>query len=298
MDFLIYSIIPAYLVIGGIFWALGIITKKSEIRSRRQRLLAENTIIAEYTPPPNLRPGEIAYLYDQSVDTQEYLSTLFDLELRGYLTLTPGSSPGLIRATATDKKVTALMNYESELYYTAIRAETNMKHYGSWTERLWGSQFDNLIDLDLQQKGLLNPIQENTTYTSRMSLGLMGFALLWCMFFVIYGDGIQTYEDLDKFLTIWIMIFIFAGLVVLTVPFIAFGYRVFKKARRLAKMTDALEELWPELEGYRRYVAAVELNRIQFKNKDQEELALNEAQPYAIAFNLDTKWQDRFKTYS
>ena len=55
---------------------------------RRGYLRQIRTIVTEYEAPFDLRPAEIAYLYDTTVGKEEVLATVFDLERRGYVTVT------------------------------------------------------------------------------------------------------------------------------------------------------------------------------------------------------------------
>ena len=295
MDLIVFLIVPFYLLIGSAFWFLGSITKQSVIRQRRRQLSGESPLIAEYSVPPGLRPAEIAYLFDQSIGTPEYIATIFDLESRGFLQLSTGSKPFTIMAKATKQSPKKLLDFETEVYYTALSNETNPGHYGTWTERLWGNQFEFLLERELQNKGLLQPVSTGTWSLSWLNVGIASTLIVWIVLLASYGDGIGSFNELDSFITNILQVSTVIGLVAIALPFIHFGYTTYKKARRLATMTNDLEALWPRIEGYRQYVEAVELERIRFANKNEEEFAMHEALPYAIAFNLDTGWQERFK---
>ena len=310
MEFIALLVSLSYVGVGATFWIVGTWVRRSVIVSRRRELAGKNTIIAEYTAPPDIRPGELAYLYDQAVGVEEFLSTVFDLERRGYLTLNKGSRAGLIHASATGKKPDDLLVYEHDAYGTALSAEINMKSYGSWLDRFWGNRFEYLLEKRLQQNDLLEYVPETSrSLFTPFMWKLAVIATVWAFFTTLYGSPsiilrsvsdssaltVDTFDELSQFLRGIFAVFIAFGITLVAAPFLRYGWRAFKKARRLATMTDRLERMWPALEGYREYVTLVELDRIRFANEVGKEHARNETLPYAVALNLSTNWKKRFE---
>ena len=79
-----------FVVMAGIALLMGRISRRFlTSRTRRHYLRNMRTVVAEYEPPFDLRPAEIAYLYDTTMGEEEVLATIFDLERRGYVMLTP-----------------------------------------------------------------------------------------------------------------------------------------------------------------------------------------------------------------
>src|SRR5262245_39223895 len=70
-----------------IAWVVGRLQRRLWIKHSRKILGWNDTIVAQYQKPANLKPAEIAYLYDQSFGEEELLATLFDLEKRGKVKL-------------------------------------------------------------------------------------------------------------------------------------------------------------------------------------------------------------------
>lgn len=68
-----------------------------------------------------------------------------------------------------------------------------------------------------------------------------------------------------------------------------------KSARTSGDVTPLLAKVWPQIEGFCEFVKVVELDRIKFTNQDTQGEYQHALLPYAIALNLPTHWQNRFK---
>lgn len=263
--------------------------------------------MAHYEPPGKLRPAEIAFLYDRSFGQAELLATLFDLELRQKVILhaLPGKKTDFT-ITLTGKTIDpTLAAFEQEI----LLSVAGQKKPARWSllsvdNAIWDSGIEVLLETSLQQRG----------YFWRQGLGRrrrwLFFSIGVVTSFVaiilplIVEEGwffgppavqanqvAQLSDDLSLWFTggLWLLVSLLYGLA-------AFGATwCYGRALDMEKGTALLRRLWPRLEGFREYLQVVEQPRIVFENQHLKTLARQQAFPYAIALDLRTDWQARFR---
>lgn len=288
------------------------------------------TIIAQYEAPTGLTPAEVAYLYDCTFGEEELLATLFDLESRGKLKLTPVKGEGknfhiqaLCKGNDPD-----LAAYESDIVISCITSPTESTWSTLRTDTvLWDNSFEATLESVLQDKGLLDLDRDKERKARWTLLGIalvLSFVVLWLpvrpfnaprisdAFWL--GSQPPAVEDLsgehsivlssrstdDPFaqLDAQVALFFIGMLCLVQAALLYWSLRVtrsvYLRALNMERGTKALRTLWPELDGYRLFLQQVELGRIRFANESDHQQALNQALPYAVALNLTTRWQDRF----
>jgi hypothetical protein len=95
--------------------------------------------------------------------------------------------------------------------------------------------------------------------------------------------------------------FVFAGFltlffgIILFPVYLAIGLSVVlvwsKLAGRYWLANKQTRKIWPEIEGFKKYIELVDIDNIQFESVDKENYRFRDTLPYAIVFGLDTKWQ-------
>lgn len=293
MELLLLPIVGLYGLVALVAWSLGLVVRSANTRHRRAQRSNKQTIIAAYTPPPDVSPAELAYLYDQAVGSPEYLATVFDLENRQYLQLR-SEGRGRFVAVATKQPITNLQAFEAYVYADAQLHSFDSKSYDSWIERYWGSQFEYLLQKQLENRGLLLASRRVSRSWNITRVVVVAFAALWGFFCVKFGASIDTFEELDTFLGSIMTVTVVVVVACALLPFLRFAFLVYERASRIAHSTSQLDALWPAIEGYKTYVEVVDLDEIQFANEHEKEKAQNEVAAYAVALNLTTLWERRF----
>jgi hypothetical protein len=145
-------------------------------------------VVAEFTPPENLRPAELGLLLDERVDTLDVTSTIVDLAARGYVTIVElekkwilGSQDYELRRT--DKPDADLLAYERLLLSRLFADGTVVK-----LSSLKNSFYDDLAEVkkavyeNLKQRQYFvdDPSAVRTRYALiGLAIALVGGGLLW-----------------------------------------------------------------------------------------------------------------------
>lgn len=279
-------------------------------QAERLRQKRENTVIAQYEPPHGLSPAEIGLLYDMRCDTKEIRATLFSLQERKIIAMDSMSTVSVINANAFAKleeyeKIAVRMFDKDAALLEPAKTQPVSLASNPRTQTFdipipaanARYQFTAAVQKSLAAKGYKTK-NYTITFITRVLLASALFSL-WPMASAaipLESNGvtypawsIQSFGSSIVF-TIVIGIFVFP-------LYLLFGYlfmRLYVKiAGRAWLNTKQTRQLWPELEGYRLFLKQVELDNIQFESEHGNPVTA--ALPYAIVFNLETKWQQRFK---
>ncbi len=301
-------LLPAFL---GTAWIIGITRRWIAIQRTRRQLIGEKTIYAHYEPPEGLRPADIAYLYDQKINSNEILATLFDLEQRHILKLgkslkTSGQKLDFSITLLSSPQDKSLNEFEQEL----VIAIHNLGHKSNWSAlsgietALWESTFEASMDRRLHGLGYFserNWLVSNTALRVFCALLLAGLVSLMPVFtsqLVISGEP-QGIEDpgfalLGRDIALFLLLVMWVLGSFVTYFFMVPIFGAYSRGSKLQRASQKLRDIWPAIEGFRQFVRTVELDRISFENTKQKELARHAVLPYAVALNLKTDWQSRF----
>lgn len=284
-------------------------------RRRVERVLNENVniIITQFDPPRGLSPAEIGLLYDMKCDKTELIATLFDLEQRGVITITNADQVKITNEAAYaelnkyEKLAIQLANgetdtlklpQESQISYTD--PNTGQLEFSLYTPfpRKSRLAFTLAVQESIEKKG----IPMNNYYGAFVLRVLIVWFILSLWPFIMAGTA-GTYNgaayaawSAEAFVSAFFAIFLF-GMFLFPAYIIVACLVVWiwtKIAGRYWLNTKQARAIWPELEGYKRYLQQVDLDRIQFESTSESE-PITKTLPYAIVFGLDTKWQQRIK---
>lgn len=268
----------------------------------RHVLAHHKTIIAEYEPPQNLTPAQIAYLYDQSFGDEEILATIFDLEQRGYVRLHTTRDPRDFVVTVQHTNGRHLESYEHELllHIKHMRGIAKWSHI-SQEMRHFSTSFEKQLEESLRAKGLLL-LQDDLALKHRAAW----FGAGVCNAIVIILPGAIThdaflpndplgYASLDRSLSFVPLFLLWAIATTIAGFSIRYAMDWHNRALHMKRGTGLLRFVWPQIEGYRLFVEQVELDAIQYANQHEAQTTKHKTLPYAIALNLSTNWHNRFR---
>ena len=277
-----------FVVMAGTALLMGRISRRFlTSRTRRHYLRNMRTVVAEYEPPFDLRPAEIAYLYDTTMGEEEVLATIFDLERRGYVMLTPVKEKDdfLIHLT-DDHEHTKLHGVDSHVLAMIGSKGRRWRALQKDAERLLADgTFGRVIEQSLTAIGLLRAHGTK----SQQSL-----------FVIIVKSVVSAVAVGGACALIYTGAPLIIGVLVIQLAWMPFLYQDLigyarKSARTSGDVTPLLAKVWPQIEGFCEFVKVVELDRIKFTNQDTQGEYQHALLPYAIALNLPTHWQNRFK---
>ena len=233
----------------------------------------------------------------------ELLATLLDLELRKLVTLAPKKHSGGVNFTihASPGAEHQTLGFEQEvlLCVKVLKKDADWQQLKNDT-RIWDGSIEHTLEHTLRQKGYFWHEGEGATTATFILVGLIA-ALGLIVAPAIISIGWTTtpltgeFDELDRDISM------FAVSVMATVGVLVYalaahlGFSAYRRAMDMERGTKRLRMVWPHLEGYREYLRLVEQDRIKFANLEQKGHAHKKLMPYAIALNLKTNWEIRFK---
>lgn len=246
--------------------------------ARLKPLGGKPQVIAEFTPPEGLRPGQLGLVLDQHVTTLDITSTIIDLASRGFLTI------------KELPKSWAFGSQDYQLHQISQSAELLLPYEKLLLDRLFASgQSINLSHLkntfyddlrDIQQK-VYDSISSKNYFTAQPDRArnrylLLGIATL------LFG-GILMWLALSQSI-IWLAIVALA-------PVIA-GAGTMLFSRAMPQRTALGFDVYRRALGYKEFIATAEKYRQQFFEKEN---LFNEVLPYAMVLGLTHKFAEAMK---
>ena len=275
IGFIIFSLFT--LLLSPALIVAGLARRKAEnIKNKRV-----NTIITQYDPPHGLTPAEIGLLYDMRCDKTELIATLFDLEQRGIITIIDEKNVTVVNESAYEtlaeyeKLAVRLTNEEKDeaapqqtIPFTYIDQKTGaqttaMIHVMSMGKRL---AFKQAIQKSLVEKGI-----KMSSYYGAFALRVIALMFLFGLLPILSASIPGTSNGIEY--TAWsgeafsgaISLVLFMGFFIFPVYALVAITLVWlwtKIAGRYWLNSKQARALWPELEGYKRYLAQVDLDNI------------------------------------
>lgn len=254
-------------------------------RLQVRHIFSRQTVIAQYEPPHDVHPAEMAFIYDQTFGKEEYLATLFDLEHRGHLKLTPLEDENDFMITLQPNTANEKLN-DIDQHVLATLAITKRKQRIHWRDAVSSvvindGSLQNVVESVLRKRGWLAERrykEESGGIALFIVIALFGIA---AAFLIPIGY-------IDILLCIALILSC-----VFWYPSVRNSY--YRSLRMSPRFNRHFTRVWGHLEGYRIFIEKVELGRIRFANQDIEADYYNQTFPYAVALNLATDWQRRFK---
>ncbi len=270
-----------------------------------------DTIITQYDPPHDLRPAEVGYLYDMKCDDKEIRATLFDLDIRGVISIVDKNTVLIIDQAMFDQlkefEKIAVKIYSGKAGIYIQPSEKKLSDYISPQGQVIQIQvpsvenntrlgFSMAVRASLKDRGY--PIKSYVLSILLRSFIPALFASLW-LFGIVGLINIQNGS-------VTVSVEILPAVLMATFFFLLVFYPVYygiglcftllwsKIAGRYWLYSKKTRSVWRELEGYKLFLKKVDLTRIQFESATAHVIDPTiKTLPYAIVFGLDTDWQKR-----
>jgi hypothetical protein len=249
-------------------------------------------------------------MYDMKCDDKEIRATLFLLQQRKVITLDSMSKVSIINPEAYnrleeyekvairmfDKKAMALE--PTRTVPITIASENNTQTFNvPMLAAKSKYHFTAAVQQSLAAKGYKTKSYTGT-FIARVLIASALFGL-WPMVSVaipLDSNGVTYPAWSIQSLSSAVLFTVLIGIIAFPL-YLLFGYLFMRLYVRIAGRawlnTKQIRQLWPELEGYRLFLDQVDLDNIQFESEQGNPVTAT--MPYAMVFNLDTKWQQRLK---
>lgn len=249
--------------------------------SEETRPLRESDpIVIEYSPPDDLRPGEVGLILDESADNLDATATAIDLAVRGYLRIAEVQSDSLLghlfskrdwELTRTEKDDAGLLAYERTVLAGLFSRGSPVR-----LSELKNKFYTYLNDAkgQLYEDGMKRHWFVVRPDRARILWVAVGAVV------VVLGVGAVALLGL----------FFGAGLVAL--PLIPAGLLLLVFSPSMPKRTAGGSEALRRTLGFRQYVATAETDRQRFNEASN---LFSEYLPYAIVFRCVDKWASAFR---
>lgn len=237
-----------------------------------------DTIVAEYTPPENLRPAEIGVLIDEKADTKDVTSTIIDLAARGFLSIKEikkswvfGKNDYELTRKAKDTK--GLLKYESLLLDKLFDDGSTIK--------ISNLKYTFYKDLALVKQELYKDVvgkkmfvkSPESTRTSYLVIAILTMIAGGVIFWVAAIIGVIVF-------------------VALALGIASCGVLIFIFGRFMPQRTAYGHELYRRTLGYRLFIDKAESYKQKFfENKNM----INKVLPYTIVFGMSEKFAEAMK---
>lgn len=239
---------------------------------------ASETIVVEFTPPEDLRPGEIGALQDQTADTLDITATIVDLANRGFLIVTEknktwlfGSKDYILKSTAKDNA--GLYRYEQLLLESLFEEKPEIA-LSSLKNKFYKdlAKVKESLTAHLVKKGFFpeSPTRVKIIYSVAAIIVLVIAAAL-----ILLGFGQR----------IAILISVGGALALVGAAFLIV-------AQFMSRRSANGREMYIRAQGYKMFIERAEKYRQQFFEKKN---LFNEVLPYAIVFGVTAKFAKAFE---
>ncbi len=238
-------------------------------------------IAVEWNPPKDLSPAEVGTLVDENCDTQDIVSTLVDLAVRGYLQIKEIEAPTFLFFSNKD--------------YEFVRVSSNkgddilLPHERQFLNALFGGDKPSVKLSDLKEKFYVNlPMIRQSIYQSLTNKKL----------FVENPDSVRTTYRVWAFLIFVVAIFVMAMKIIPSHVSIGVGLIVSAGIVLIAAqfMPARTKEGWKaraQCLGFQRFVRLAEKDRIAVLAKDDPTI-FGRLLPFAMVLGAADQWAEAF----
>lgn len=254
----------------GLAPAAGETAATGHVRGRRP-------IAVQFTPPPNVRPGEVGTLADEVADPRDVTATIIDLAVRGYLRIEEIEPPSK-RGRGGDWRLqflggpeAGLAAYERELLDSLFATDTQVTMSGLRTT--FASAMARVQDKLYQEVTSLGWFRQNPHH-ARVTWVVAGAAIL------VVGVAATIVLAIA---TEWALV---------GIPLALLGVLTMALASRAPARTAAGTAVLAQTLGFKKYLETAEANQLRFEEgEDLFSLYL----PYAIVFGVAERWAGIFE---
>lgn len=281
---LLFLIVVPFVFIGIPAIVIATLASQASRFGHKKSLEMAGVSIAQYDPPENLSPAELGYLIDSRISKPELIGTLFDLEQRGFLTISSGGLEGL-----KVERLPGMADITLRAHETFVLDELSGNTPLAIFLITKMSGFKKAVLGSLREHNLVkSPSEVVKYYVRRSTIAYAGISIF--IMLPSLGSGRNIFDIIGSF--ILLSIFLLPMLVVSTFIVAKIYDNIVGQP---GLWTEKLKTLWPEIQGFREYVRQVDLDEIQFESSKLKMVSKNKNLPYAIALGLNTEWESRFK---
>jgi uncharacterized membrane protein YgcG len=244
-------------------------------------LMEQAVTPVEYSPPEDIRPGQLGTLKDEVANPLDVTATIVDLAVRGYLRIEEIPKEGwfgkpdwrLIKLRDADAD---LLRYERMLF-DALFEDSTLGSAGS--EVLLSSLKQHFVER-------LHRVQ-NSLYADAVKRG-------W---FPERPDKVRTRWLLRAFLLLGagigltVLLAAKTHLALISIPVVIAGLVLLAGAHDMPRRTVKGTGLVRRVRGFRTYIATAETQEARFQEREN---IFSKYLPYAIVFGLTEKWAGAF----
>jgi hypothetical protein len=278
----------------------------SKAKADRVHKLHSNVVVAEYEPPEKLSPAELGYLFDNKLNIEEVFATIISLEQQGLITTI--EKDGKLILNHVEPVTNSMSEFEKSIINQfknngnikpgdinigplkiegspiALRSikDNEVIDFKLLKNLVWRTE--NVLRDDLRKKGYLKSKKEQMRSLLIRLIPFM-FGLLCLTIYIFHPKSIGEAFELTFFFSF------FAPFYFVVAAFLLNSYQ--KIAGDPWSGTQKLKDLWPEIEGYRQYIKAVEEDRLKFESENTKGIVKDNILPYAIALGFDTGWKNK-----
>ena len=238
----------------------------------RKPLIGGPPVSVEFTPPDNLRPGQVGTLIDEHANVVDVTATIVDFAVRKHLRIVELSTNPrdweLVRLTGGDPK---FLPYERRLF-DAIFA-------GRDTVLLSQLRYHFATEVQLAQRALYRDMVEQGWYRqSPQTTRSLSYA--------------AAIGALAAAVGITVLLGLFTGAALIGLGLVAGALVLLAVAGKLPARTGKGSAALERVRGFRLYVATAEAEQIAFQEREQ---IFSRYLPYAMVFGLVDRWAAVFK---
>ncbi|MEO7746423.1 MAG: DUF2207 domain-containing protein [Actinomycetota bacterium] len=225
-------------------------------------------VAVRFTPPDDLRPGEVGTLIDEQANTVDVTATIIDLAVRGYLTIEEieGERDWWLRVVSPAPSV-ELLPYELALMQAIFRGRDEV--------RMDDLKNTFAADLKATQSRLYDDVTARGWFRGnpqsvRSGYRVLGGGLCVLAFAVLFFGGLAS-----------------VNLSVVAAGVFVGGLVVLLLAGRMPARTASGSAILAQAGGFRLYLTTAEADQIRFEEGQD---LFSRYLPYAIVFGVAERW--------
>jgi len=300
------SLVPfmATALVGLLFIFPAVLLRRKYFIARRFK---KNRITAEYVAPLSLNPAEIGYLFDGKLKELQVGATIINLIQRGLLHVKKvDNNKRIFTGPRIDDN---LKTYEKKLIEATEDSEgvsadilisrftTNKTDNFSMQVLARETVFTQLVHSELSRQQYVRDafMFRFLLYSLKIYLILavlviyLPFVSAW-LFGAVYNGATDTEMLIDLLIGgFFISIYFFAPLYVFSM---LINYLRARVVGREWLINTKLKRFWPQIVGYRQYIAMLEGESLKFSTRSLAESSKDSSLPYAVALGFVKNWRD------
>ncbi len=248
----------------------------NDTTEENRSLFSKETIVVEYLPPDNLKPGQMGLIIDERADTLDVTATIIDLAVHGYLSIKEIPKKGWFGSE--DWELTRLKQETDKLEPFEKRLFEDL--FGKGDTVLLSSLKDTFASKLKRVKGMLYTDAKRREWFDGNPETIKTIWLFIGIGAIVVGAGI-TFLAAN-----------FLGRFLIGAPLVVAGILLMLLSRSMSRRTPKGSEALRRVLGFKLYIETAETHRQEF---NEQENIFARYLPYAIVFECVDKWAEAFE---